>query len=392
VKAKFCSVESEHMMDMMAQRALEEGAVSALLRGSRYIIAMPYLVVTIRRGYLLHDAIEQLTSKPRWDYLKRLRVVFADEEGKDAGGISREFLYLLSERLFQPDFGMFKVVENRHLWFSKVIDPEDLQMFFLCGAVVSLAVYNSIVLPVRFPLVLYKKLLSPGSPLTLTDLAEIDSEAAESLRQIELMKLRCEDVSDLSLTFSTTIDDFRQRRTIPFVKNGENVPVTNENCQEYIHKYIKYFLYTSIKPFFDMFATGFHLSLQAISYQMLDPSEMDLLVSGEENLDWSKLPSVTVYDKYQPGSQTIKWFWEIFFALTDEQKKQFLKFSCGTDRVPWGGISQVQLIIQRLPPSTDLPSSHTCFNIFSLPKYHSKEVMEKKIKIALQFTEGFGME
>jgi ubiquitin-protein ligase E3 A len=391
VKAKFCHVESKHMMEAMAQRAIEEGVITALLRRSREIIAMPYLILRVRRAELLRDSIEELSTKPRWDYLKKLRVIFDGEEGKDAGGISREFLYLLSEQLFSPDFGMFKVVENRHLWFSGTIF-QDLRMFFLCGAVVSLAVYNSIVLPIRFPLLLYKKLLSPRKPLTLADLAEIDNEAAESLRQIEMMKLRCEDVSDLCLTFSAGIDDLGQRRTIPFVPNGENVPVTNENCQDYIHEYLKYFLYTAIKPCFDEFSKGFGLSLQANSYQLLDPSEMDLLVSGEETIDWSKLPSVTLYDGYPPVALAIKWFWEIFFALSDAEKKEFLKFSCGTDRVPWGGITHIRLIIQRLPPSNDLPSSHTCFNIFSLPEYSSKTVMEAKIKVAIQFTEGFGME
>ena len=45
-------------------------------------------------------------------------------------------------------------------------------------------------------------------------------------------------------------------------------------------------------------------------------------------------------------------------------------------------------------PTNDLhflPVAHTCFNLLDLPKYESKEVLQKKLLQAIQQTEGFGL-
>ena len=43
------------------------------------------------------------------------------------------------------------------------------------------------------------------------------------------------------------------------------------------------------------------------------------------------------------------------------------------------------------PDSERLPSSHTCFNHLLLPNYATREKLERKLKQALQSSEGFGM-
>jgi hypothetical protein len=391
MKAQFCQCESTALMEYMATEAIREGMREAILEHREGVVVKPWLILRIRRSHLVEDAISELSNKPTWHYMKELKVVFDGEEGKDAGGLSREFFYLVSDRLLSPRFGMFKIVEGRFLWFSRILFNE-VHNFYLCGAIVSLAVHNAMILPVKFPLVLYKKLLTPDKPLTLADLEEVDSQAADSLRQIEAMKLQNDDVAGLGLTFSATVEDFGEREVVPLVPAGQDIAVTNENCEDYIHRYINLMLFLSIKPAFDEFARGFQLATQAHSYKLLDPSELDLLVSGEEKLDWSRLPEVTSYDGYTANSPAIRWFWEIFAEMSETEKRQFLKFSCGTDRAPFGGVANMRLVIQKLKASDHLPISHTCFNIFSLPEYPDKATMELKIKTAIQFTEGFGME
>ena len=69
----------------------------------------------------------------------------------------------------------------------------------------------------------------------------------------------------------------------------------------------------------------------------------------------------------------------------------FLRFATGTDRTPVGGLMDVKLTIQRTGDPTKLPVSHTCFNILGLPDYPSKEEMRKKLLIAIENNEGFGL-
>jgi hypothetical protein len=76
--------------------------------------------------------------------------------------------------------------------------------------------------------------------------------------------------------------------------------------------------------------------------------------------------------------------------MSNEDKCRFLQFTTGTDRAPVGGLSRVIITIQRMGDPTKLPVSHTCFNIFGLPEYRSKEEMRRKVMMALYETVGFG--
>lgn len=58
--------------------------------------------------------------------------------------------------------GMFNYYESSALFWFNGASKENLREFNLIGVLMGLAVYNSIILDVRFPLVCYKKLLTPA--------------------------------------------------------------------------------------------------------------------------------------------------------------------------------------------------------------------------------------
>ena len=67
-------------------------------------------------------------------------------------------------------------------------------------------------------------------------------------------------------------------------------------------------------------------------------------------------------------------------------------FVTGSDRVPLGGIRSMRFVIQRSGPDSEmLPAAHICFNTLDLPEYNSPAKLERKLKYALQNTEGFGL-
>ena len=280
----------------------------------------------------------------------------------------------------------FFLKENCHL------TSKDIYSYETVGIIVGLGVYNSYLLPIQFPSVLFKKLLFPDRQLNLFDLEEIDPQAAESLKHIKVMKNNGEDVNSLDLTFDITeqIDD--QTVSLPLKDGMSGVQVTAENVDEYVQAYIDYELKKSVQKKFDDFLRGFSLPCRAPVYQLLDPSELSILVSGETVMDWFYLKKNVEYqDGYDDQSESINYFWQIFDEMDEDEKKLFLKFVTGTDKAPLGGLGNVKLIIQKSDEIEKLPMAHTCFNIFCLPDYKSKEIMEKKIKIAIQYTEGFGI-
>mgnify|MGYP003472756457 CR=1 FL=1 len=59
--------------------------------------------------------------------------------------------------------------------------------------------------------------------------------------------------------------------------------------------------------------------------------------------------------------------WQFLHSLDHEQKKNFLTFVTGTDRVPIDGLKSLKFLIQRHSNTSNLPTAHTCFNVFLLP-------------------------
>ena len=386
-KAKLCQIQSEQMMGFMAIQTL----VINLLRFEDS--GDPYLTLYIRRSHLVEDALDQLSRQNPSSFLKKLRVVFEGESAVDAGGPSREFLYLITESLFSPDYGMFVIANNKYNWFNQ-FSFEDSRAFFLIGAIIGLAIHNSIVLPIRFPLVVYKKLLYPEKPFTYYDLMQIDPALSKSLRSIHDMVLRNEDVSSLCLDFSTTLDQYGEAVTVPLQEGIDpSTEVNNLNADLYINSYVNFVLDRSIRNQFEAFKKGFDLTCHVPGYHLFEPEEMDILVSGEDVLDWAALQRCATYsDGYTSESKPVKWFWDLFNKkFTNEEKMMFLKFATGTDRTPVGGLGKLKLVIQKSEDDKRLPVSHTCFNIFTLPNYKDRKTLEKFVKMAISQNEGFGI-
>lgn len=69
------------------------------------------------------------------------------------------------------------------------------------------------------------------------------------------------------------------------------------------------------------------------------------------------------------------------------QKAVSVTCSPGVYLPPW-----LQMIIQPTGGGEEyLPVAHTCFNLLDLPKYTSRQVMQDKLLLAIQHSEGFGI-
>ena len=92
----------------------------------------------------------------------------------------------MTEKLFDPNFGHWKVVgDDSCFWFTSVgkIDSEDENLnevegkdvYYLVGLLAGLAVYNSVILDLHFPQIVYKKLLG-FDDFSLHDLKTFDDK------------------------------------------------------------------------------------------------------------------------------------------------------------------------------------------------------------------------
>jgi ubiquitin-protein ligase E3 A len=255
---------------------------------------------------------------------------------------------------------------------------------------VALAIFNQVILPIRFPLLLYKKLVN--RPVGHRDLEDIDPELMQSFASIREMKAKGEDVSAVGLKFTATQEIYGEVRTVPLVEGGGTMDVTNENCEDYISRYIEWFTTTSITTAFKAFSEGFYRLFDERMLKIFSADVFDVLVSGETEMDWGALQDATLYrDPRDRKSPAVELFWEVFREASLDQKMKWLQFTTGSDRVPYGGLARLGITIELHMGTDCLPHAHTCYSTFVLPIYKTKEEMRQKVLFAINETEGFGM-
>ncbi|XP_021187331.1 probable E3 ubiquitin-protein ligase HERC3 isoform X2 [Helicoverpa armigera] len=348
-----------------------------------------FLNLTVSRNHIVRDTMTQISNHETSQLKKPLRVEFVGEEAEDAGGVKKEFFLLLLKEIFDPVYGMFKQSEETNMiWFSN--NPfEDDVMYYLIGAIYGLAIYNSIIIYVPFPLVLYKKLLEEA--VMLDDLSDLYPTLANSLKS--LLDYPDEDVEEVfSLCFAVNTEVFGQIQVHPLKENGENLPVTHENKQEYVELYVDFLLNKSVENQFKAFNQGFQKVCGGRIIKLFRSHEMMSVVMGNEEYDWEVFESNCEYKNgYTASDPQVRWFWETFHELPLEDKKKFLLFLTGSDRVPIQGMRDIKIRIQAVADDRYFPVAHTCFNLLDLPRYKTKERLKYHLVQAIQQTQGFSL-
>ena len=346
-----------------------------------------FFVLNIRRKNIIEDTLNEVSKYP--DKLQYpLKVVFIDEEGEDEGGVRKEFFMLVTRKLFDANYGMFTYNEKTRLFWFNLNSFEAKIKYELIGIVLGLALFNGVILDIKFPIAIYKKLLGiePG----LNDLKEYDPELYNSLKF--LINTNDKNLEEnLDSNFTISIDKFGEKVVIPLKPNGENIMINYENKNEYVDLYLNWFFNESIKEYYDSFEKGFYKVFDRKLSKILSPQELELIICGTQNLNFKELQNAVRYEDYEKNSITIQYLWEILMEFSEEEKKKFLFFVTGCDRAPIDGLGSLPFEISRNANIDELPSAHTYFNHLILPDYQNKELMKKKILTAINYSEGFGL-
>ena len=347
-----------------------------------------FLMINVHRNNLIEDTLNEV-SKPGIKLQNPIKVRFIGEQGVDEGGVRKEFFLLFIRQIFDPDYGMFNYNKKTRLYWFNHYTFEPKIKYELIGIIFGLAIYNNIILDVKFPLTVYKKLL--GIKPTLEDMKECDPELYNNFTF--LINSKDKNLKEeLDTNFVVVDDKFGEKLDIPLKPNGENIMVDSENKDEYVELYLDWYFNKSIKECFNSFEKGFYKVFNRDLCKILSPEELELIICGTQFLDFNELKKVCNYEEYTKDSETIKYFWEILLEFNEEEKKKFLSFVTGCDRAPIDGLGSLSITISN--GGTDLnqlPSAHTCFNNLILPDYRNKEVIKKKIHIAINYSEGFGL-
>ncbi|VVC31316.1 Hypothetical protein CINCED_3A018116 [Cinara cedri] len=377
-------LQMQHAMQAAATRAFTQ----MLFSDGNHLINQ-YIELNVSRTNLVEDAIRELSQYTQYDYKKPLKVRFIGEEAEDAGGVKKEFFMLLIKEILDPKFGMFvNYKETNMIWFNDY-SFEDLTMYYLIGLMCGLAIYNFIIIDLPFPLALYKKLLN--ELVTFQDLKDLNPTFVKSFEV--LLAYNEPDFSDVfNLTFEITRDVYGEIQTVPLKPGGANISVTQENKHEFVDLYVDMILNRGVEKQFNVFKDAFLKVCGGRVLRLFHSQELMAVVVGNQDYDWFELERNAEYKNgYTKDDETIKLFWEVFHEFDIDQKKKFLLFLTGTDRVPVMGMKAIKIYIQPTQDDNFLPVAHTCFNLLDLPTYQSKGKLKYKLTQAINQTQGFSL-
>ncbi|KAI8868812.1 hypothetical protein GQ42DRAFT_109092, partial [Ramicandelaber brevisporus] len=318
---------------------------------------VPYLELRVRRSNLISDSLTQIARNQHF-LKKKLRINFIGEEGIDAGGLTKEWFMLLIRDLMSVDFGLFEIDSDSQLnWFrsdyANQSDDVFLQKYFLTGIVIGLAIYNSTILDIRLPLACYKKLI--GIKPTFVDFIELRPALGNGLRTLLDFGNHRNDVPDgmsaseafsqafYGITFTASVyDRYGRIVDVPLVHNGENIPVSWSNREEYVNRYTNFVLDTSVSEQFTIFKRGFDMVCGGNALTLFRPEEIELLVCGSrEPVDVGLLRNVAIYEGFDLIDEDVEAiktdFWAICDSMNEEQRRKLLVFVTGSDRLPAPG-------------------------------------------------------
>lgn len=92
--------------------------------------------------------------------------------------------------------------------------------FELIGTLIAIAIYNSVLLDLPLPHVVYKKLLD--ELVNLEDIREFEPQMYTTFSNI----LKSDNVSAMDLTFSVTYDNYGMLEIVDLIPYGRNIEVT----------------------------------------------------------------------------------------------------------------------------------------------------------------------
>ncbi|XP_053477985.1 probable E3 ubiquitin-protein ligase HERC3 isoform X1 [Ictalurus furcatus] len=334
----------------------------------------------VNRETVLADTLVYL-KKSRHNFSLPLKVQFSLEAGFDDGGLGVEFFTLLGQEIRKDSSAIQASEDSGLFWFSTDDSGSSQEELYFIGVICGLTFYNQCFMNIGFPVALFKKLLNL-SP-TFSDLEELSPVEARSLKNV---LMEDEDVvEELCLDFTV-----KGKELIP---NGAEIPVTKANRQKYVDLYVDFVFNKSVKEQFKKFEKGFSRGNPIPFWKMFKPEELRDLLYGTSKYEWAELQKGVTYEHCGPSDELIQNFWSVFFELNEEDQKKFLTFVYGTDRLPVGGLSKLQLRIVRhnyTDADERFPSAQTCYGILRLPNYSSIHILRDKLIHAITYCEVFG--
>ncbi|KAJ8435762.1 hypothetical protein Cgig2_003184 [Carnegiea gigantea] len=256
----------------------------------------------IRRGHILEDAFNQLSTLSEDDLRGPIRVTFVnelgvEEAGIDGGGIFKDFMENITRAAFDIQYGLFKETAD-HLLYpnpgSGLVHERHLQFFHFLGTILAKAMFEGILVDIPFATFFLSKLKQKHN--YLNDLPSLDPEL---YRHLIFLKHYQGDISDLELYFVIVNNEYGEQSEEELIPGGKNIRVTNDNVIPFIHLVANHRLNYQIRQQSSHFLRGFQQLIRKDWIDMFNEHELQILISG--SLDGLDIDDLRSHSQYSGG-------------------------------------------------------------------------------------------
>ena len=228
----------------------------------------------MRRRQIFADSFHHIINKTASQLKGKLNIKFSEEDGDDAGGITREWFMCLSKEIFNPNYALFKPSDNLVTYQPNPqshVNEENERYFKFIGRIIGKALYDGYLLDAYFTRSFYKHMV--GEYITIHDYEDIDPDYYRNLKW-----MLNNSVEGLGLTFSYEEEQFGEVFTKELIPGGKDIEVTDKNKHEYVNKICYAKMALGIKPQIQAFLEGLHDLIPPHLLKVFDHRELELMI------------------------------------------------------------------------------------------------------------------
>jgi len=228
---------------------------------------------------------------------------------------------LLSKQMFDENLALFIKADNGSTYFpnpKSTVQGNFVELFTFVGKIIGKALWEQQLLDCYFIKAFYKMILD--MPLDYNDLEDYDQSLYKSLKWI----LENNNVEQLSSYFVEAMDYFGTQKEEELVPDGRNKLVTDDNKQEYVRLVANFRLDRAISEQKNAFLAGFYSIVPKDLLKIFDNRELELLISGLQNIDIDDLRENTAYNGYNARSRPVLLLWEVLQELENTERAEFI--------------------------------------------------------------------
>ncbi|KAL7707366.1 ubiquitin-protein ligase [Lotmaria passim] len=271
---------------------------------------------------------------------------------------------------------------------ASACSPYDLEAFAFLGRIMGGAFRSEEPLDLFLPPLVWRYLCA--YPITETEVEQVDSICVQCVREFRKLapSSAAESAGDAGDEggpaelfddvfgedyFVTQLSD---HSTKELVEGGARVRVTLPRSREYAEALLQARVHEFDVQLRKM-REGLLSVVPEVAVLLLTPEELEGRVCGQADYKPEELRKGATYEGLTSEDRRVQLLWKALEAATPLQRRLFLRFVSGRDRLPVK--LRVLPLTTQADPDTVLPRAATCFFAVELPDYSSLEVMKRKL-------------